>query len=375
MSFPLPTAEPGALGLDAAALERMCAVVAAHVAAGEHPGAQLAVARHGKLALFRSFGQARQAPSVQAGADTLFLLYSNTKVVTAAAIWHLMEQGKLRFHDRIADHLPGFEQHRKGEITIHQLLTHQAGFPAVLIPPEAWTDHDLLARFVCDIQPEWPAGTRLQYHGSSAHWVAAAVIEAITGEDFRAFIRARIIAPLGLSDELKLGLVGDEHARAAEMHEADTAGEMRPRLPESSDAHRAAGIPGGGGYATARAMAAFYQMLVQGGRLGAVRIVSPRTIQYVTRNFTGERIDLASGMAMHRGLGPYVRGDTEQVRGMGSLAHPRTFGHGGAGSSYCWGDPDSGVSFAFLSNARRTEEWHDQRMEVLSNLVHTAIVE
>ena len=373
MSFPLPEADPTTLGLDPAALERACSFIAAQIAAGHYPGAQFAVARRGRLALFRSFGQARA--DVPATEKSLFLLYSNTKVPTASAVWHLMEQGRLRFHDRIADHLPGFEKHRKGEITIFQALTHQGGFPSAVIPPEAWADHDLLRRVVCDIQPEWAAGSRLQYHGSSAHWVIAAMIEAITGEDYRDFIRSRIIAPLGLSDELKIGLVGDEHGRAAEMHEPDGAGGMRRRMPECSDAHRAAGIPGGGGYATARAMAAFYQMLVQGGRLGGVRLLAPRTIAYVTQNFTGERLDLQSGMPMHRGLGPYVRGTTAEVRGMGSLAHPRTFGHGGAGSSYCWGDPDSGVSMAYLTNGRHPEPWHDTRTEVVSNLVHTAILD
>ncbi len=341
--------------------------------AGHYPGAQFAVARRGRLALFRSFGNARAG--VPATDRSLFLLYSNIKVPTASAIWHLMEQGKLRFHDRIADHLPGFEKHRKGDITIFQALTHQGGFPSAVIPPEAWADHAVLRQVVCDIQPEWAAGSRLQYHGSSAHWVMAAMIEAITGEDFRAFIRSRIIAPLGLSEELKIGQVGDEHARAVEMHEPDGAGRMRPRMPESSDAHRAAGIPGGGGYATARAMAAFYQALVQGGQLGGMRIWSPRTIQYVTRDFTGDRLDLQSGRPMDRGLGPYVRSGSESARGTGSIGHPQTFGHGGAGSSFCWGDPDSGVSMAYLTNGRHPEDWHDTRTEVVSNLVHSAIID
>jgi CubicO group peptidase (beta-lactamase class C family) len=79
-------------------------------------------------------------------------------------------------------------------------------------------------------------------------------------------------------------------------------------------------------------------------------------------------------MPMHRGLGPHLRGTTETIRGLGSLAHPRTFGHGGVGSSYCWADPESGVSFAFLSNARHENAFHEPRMDTLSNLVHAAIV-
>jgi len=116
-------------------------------------------------------------------------------------------------------------------------------------------------------------------------------------------------------------------------------------------------------------------MLAQGGQLNGVRILSPRTIEYVTRNFTGDRVDDYTGTIMHRGLGPHIRGTTETMRGLGALAHPSTFGHGGVGSSYCWADPASGVSFAFFSNARLDNaNVHDPRMEILSNLAHAAIV-
>ena len=120
-------------------------------------------------------------------------------------------------------------------------------------------------------------------------------------------------------------------------------------------------------------MAAFYQMLLQGGRLNGVRLVSPRMVQYVTRNFTGDRVDENMGMPMHRGLGPHVRGVTPGIRGLGSLAAPRTFGHGGVGSSYCWGDPDSGVSFAYLTNSRVPDPWHSRRLDIISSCVHAAI--
>jgi CubicO group peptidase (beta-lactamase class C family) len=79
------------------------------------------------------------------------------------------------------------------------------------------------------------------------------------------------------------------------------------------------------------------------------------------------------GMPMHRGLGPHSRGTTPTIRGLGSLASPRTFGHGGVGSSYCWADPESGVSFADLTNGRLPDPWHRQRMDVVSNCVHSAI--
>ena len=86
-------------------------------------------------------------------------------------------------------------------------------------------------------------------------------------------------------------------------------------------------------------MAALYQMMVNGGRLHGTRLFSRRLIEFVTRNHTGDMVDETMGMPMHRGLGVHVRGTTETIRGLGSLASPRTYGHGGVGSSYCWGDP------------------------------------
>ena len=65
--------------------------------------------------------------------------------------------------------------------------------------------------------------------------------------------------------------------------------------------------------------------------------------------------------------------DEGVFRGLGALASPRTFGHGGVGSSYCWGDPVSGVSFAYLTNSRLPDPWHSARLDTISNLVHSAI--
>lgn len=376
MPFPLPEADPGSLGLDPAALGRLVATVERHVAEGLHPGAQLAVARHGKLALSRSIGQARVGADAMLASDrSLWLMYSNTKVITAATIWSLAEEGALRFGDPIAQYLPGFEKHGKDGITLIQLLSHQAGFPSAVVPEACWTDHDLLRSTVCDFRLEWEPGSRVHYHPAAAHWVCAALIEAVTGQDFRQVIRDRIITPLGVGDELFVGLPEGEQARAAGMYDPEPHGPgFTPRMPEMTSAHRAAGVPGGGGYGSARAMAAFYQMLAQGGSLGGKRILAPRTVEYVTRNVTGDRVDGYTGTIMHRGLGPHIRGTTETMRGLGALAHPRTFGHGGVGSSYCWADPASGVSFAFFSNARLDNaNKHDPRMEVLSNMVHAAI--
>jgi len=370
-----PVAAPAALGLDPVKLERASEIISSHIADGFHPGAQLAVARHGKLAFYRCFGQASIDPPRTVSEMTLFPLFSNTKVITAAAVWTLVEEGRLRFSDRVAEHVGGFEVHGKHDVTVAHLLTHQAGFPAADVPAACFTDRELLRRAVCDFRPEWPAGSRLSYHRTSAHWVIAAIIEAVTGGGYRDEIRRRIIEPLGLAGEMFLGLPETEDQRAAVMYSPMQDGQWPSEPLVSTNAFKRAGIPGAGGYATARAMAAFYQMMAQGGVLNGKRIVSPRMIDYVTRDFTGDRVDDYMGYPMHRGLGPFSRGQTLTVRGLGAIAHPRTFGHSGVGTSYCWADPTSGVSFAFLSNCRRDNEWHNKRMDTLSTLVHASILE
>ena len=374
MSFPLSAGTPSSLGLDPRALERLQELITRHLAEGRYPGAQIALARDGKLTLFRTFGDARIDPArTAAGDDSLWLLYSNTKVITACAVWILAEQGALRFTDRVAEHVPGFEANAKGDITIVQLLSHQGGFPNADVPKAAWEDHELLRRTVCGFTLEWTPGSRVHYHGRAAHWTAAVLIEALTKTDYRAFIREQVIEPLGLGDELFVGLPDGRHDRATDMHEPVASGQVK-RSEENNAEFRRAGTPGGGGYASARAMAAFYQMLAAGGTLDGRRLLSTRMVQYVTRNVTGERVDGYMGMPMHRGLGPHVRGTTETIRGLGSIASPRTFGHGGVGSSYCWADPDSGVSFAYLTNSRVPDPWHSARLDVISNTAHAAIL-
>ena len=375
MNFPLAPSTPAQLGLDQTRLNQLARIIDAHIREGRYPGAQIAVARHGKLAVVRTSGDATLEPARQPAADdTLWLLYSNTKVITACAVWLLVERGAIRFTDTVAAHVPGFEAHGKGDITLIQLLSHQGGFPNADVPKEAWEDHALLRRVVCSFTLEWTPGSRVFYHGRAAHWTAAVLIEAVAKQDYRTFIRENIVEPLGLAGELFVGLPEVEGKRAVDMHEPSADGSRTVRRAEENSADfRRAGTPGGGGYATARAMAAFYQMLVNGGTLNGVRLLSPRLVQYVTRNFTGDMVDGYMGMPMHRGLGPHVRGTTPTIRGLGSLAHPCTFGHGGVGSSYCWGDPDSGVSFAYLTNSRLPDPWHSQRMDVISNTVHGAI--
>ncbi len=384
-AYPLPPASLAQLGFHAPALARLRGVINGHISEGRYPGAQIALARHGQLALFETFGRASLEGNKAAADDTLWLLFSNTKVITAMGIWALVEDGLLTFNDRIAEHMPEFAQHGKGDITLALLLSHRAGFPSQNVTPAVWTDHAEMRRQVCNFTLEWTPGSRLHYHGKSALWVAAALIETVSGMDYRDFLRQRIIEPLGLARDIFVGLPDAEHARVATMYEPAIGQQDQQDKPaavdskqqalkdENTAAHRRAGVPSSGGYATARGMAALYQMMANFGTLNGTRIFSRRLVEFVTRNHTGDMHDGGMHMPMHRGLGVHTRGVSDKIRGLGAIASPRTFGHGGVGTSYCWADPDSGVSFAYISNSRIPDPWHSRRLDVIANLVHSAI--
>ena len=148
--FPLPPSTPAALNLRPRPLADLDRLIKTHIDTGRYPGCQIALARHGKLGLYRSYGNARAEPeAVPAVDDTLWLLFSNTKVLTTAAIWSLVEEGSLSFHDRVADHIPEFATNGKYEITLFQLATHQAGFPSANVSRESWADHARMRAEVC----------------------------------------------------------------------------------------------------------------------------------------------------------------------------------------------------------------------------------
>ena len=93
--------------------------------------------------------------------------------------------------------MPGFEANGKGDITLVQVLTHQGGFPNADVPREAWEDHELLRRVVSNFTLEFTPGTRMHYHGRAAHWTAAVLIEALTKQDYRTFIRDNVVGAAG----------------------------------------------------------------------------------------------------------------------------------------------------------------------------------
>ncbi len=354
-----PIGDPEALGFDPAAIAELRARAAREIDAGLLPSCQFALARDGRVAWFETLGDAV--------AGSRYVIFSATKTLVAAATWLLMGEGRLDPAERVAGIIPEFAASGKDAITVEQVMLHTSGFPRAPLGPPAWAERDrrleAFARWRCN----WEPGTRFEYHPTSAHWVLAEIIERRGGDDYRAFIRRRILEPLGLR-RLRLGrLPGDEPF--TDVNELLAVG--APPTPDELEAvlgvrelplsdvtteallgfndpgARDVGVPGGGGIATAADLALFYQAVLH----NAADLWDAGVLADVTGRVRNTMPDYL-GTPANRALGAVVAGDDgkSHLRGMGHGVSPRAFGHNGAGGQIAWADPATGVSFCYLTN-------------------------
>jgi CubicO group peptidase (beta-lactamase class C family) len=373
--MPKPPCEaPESLGIDPQKLARLLDRAEREVRDGTLPSCQLAVARDGRLAALRSFGRARFGDEErEVDDDTLYVVFSCSKAITSAAAWLLIEEGKLSPDERVADALPEFRTNGKDGVRVEQLFTHTAGFPSAPSGLADWTPREALRARFARWRLNWEPGSRFEYHPSSSMWVIAVLVEERSGLPFGEFVRTRLAEPLGLPD-LRMGTPPEHQGRIADLvhtGRALTAEEFRARgwpVPPVTEVteeaverfntspFREVGMPGGGVATGAAELALFYQALLQ-ARLGrgsgpdGRRLWAPETIEDALRVRTGELTDPMFGKPASRGLGVVVAGDVDRVfRGFGRSNSPRAFGHGGAGGQIAWGDPETGISFAYLTN-------------------------
>lgn len=365
-----PVSSPAELGIDPAKLEALFERAEREVREGLLPSAQVAVARHGRLAGVRAFGavthEGQAAPATE---RTLYVIFSCTKALTSAATWLLVQDGKLDPNERVADALPGFGANGKESVTVEHLLTHTAGFPYAPLPPAEWRDPAARVARYATWRATFTPGSRMEYHPTSSMWVAAELVERRSGLSFSEFVRTRIAEPLGLAD-LHVGLPAHEHPRVADLVPAgdpippDELARMgfpaiagtevteAALLGFNRRAAREAAIPGGSGIATASNLALFYQALLHDLRGEAPPLLFRRDVlEEALRVRTGELLDAMTGRRAHRALGMMVAGDEDRIfRGFGPTNSPRSFGHDGAGGQIAWADPETGISFAYLTN-------------------------
>ncbi len=373
--------KPEDAGVDAEKLEAVFARAKRDVDEGVLPSAQVAVARNGKLAGMRTFGEAIQSGELKpATDDTLYCIFSCTKVVVAAAVWLLFEQGLLRLDERVADIIPEFGTQGKENVTVEQVMLHTGGFPLAPFPQENWGEREKLLEAFARWRLNWDPDTNWQYHATSAHWVLSEIIYRRMGIDYKKFIRERITEPMGLG-ELFIGLPTEHHSRFAEVTWVSDPveppggwGEVTPEaiLGFNRPSVIAAGVPGGGGVTNAAELALFYQTLINGGEApNGTRVLKPETIKFATIVRTKDRHrDLVFDNPVNRGLSVIIAGDdgNAYMRGFGRTASGRAFGHGGAGGQIGWGDPETGISVGYCTNGFTDFMTMARRITAISSL-------
>ena len=342
--------------LDPTKVEELFTRARKEVDEGLLPSCQVAIARNGIVGATATFGASEMSR---------YAIYSATKPVVALAMWLLLDEGLFRIEDPVSDHIPEFASNDKRDITIEQVMLHTSGVPRATIPIPDWETREGRLKAFANWRTNWEPGTRYEYHPESAHWVLAELIERGSGVPYAQFIAERVIGAFGLT-RLQLGVPLDQ---PRDINDVVAVGEkMTPdeleavlgirELPVSTVTPEGlirlstpygctVANPGGGGVSNASDLAMFYQHMLN----KCDGLLSEDAYADFTANVRNHFSDFL-GTPANRALGLTIAGDDgkSSLRGMGKTVSPRTFGHNGAGGQIAWADPDTGISFVYLTN-------------------------
>ena len=325
----MPTTTPEEVGLSEDRLTRIGDTINSEIAAGNIAGGVLLVARHGKVAFLEAYGEQDAVAGTPMAPDSLFRLWSMTKPIVNVAVLMLNEQGKLLLNDPVAKYIPAFGETRVwvegtgGDngpmefeaavrpITIQDLLRHTSGIvyglfgntPVHAMYNEAgvmsWDNTtaefaDKMAGLPVAHQP----GTVWDYGQSTD--VLARVIEVVSGQPMDVFLQENIFGPLGMS-ETGYWFGAEDGDRVAEQLPNPETGEPSPGRDVTVEP---TWRPGGHGLvSTASDYWRFAQMLLNGGELDGVRILSPTTVAYMASDHLGNGIEKRPGLMWWVGEG------------------------------------------------------------------------
>ncbi|MDP2054349.1 MAG: serine hydrolase domain-containing protein, partial [Acidobacteriota bacterium] len=335
----------------APAFSRVDVLVQEAIAAKAAPGAVVLVGRGDQTVYEKAFGARATVPSHEPMTlDTIFDLASLTKVVaTTTAVMTLVEQGRLRLNDPVAAFVPGFERYGKGGITIRHLLTHVSGLrPDVDLHP--WTGYDAAIALAVDEVPTMPPGAQFVYSDIN-FFLLGDIVARVTGESLDGYLQRAVFAPLGMRDTgfrpattLRPRIAPTE--RCAEQDawpcKRPDAAPLRGVVHDPT-ARRMGGVAGHAGlFGTARDLQRFARMLINGGELDGVRVLSAAT---VARMIAPVAMPANAGT---RGLGWDI--DTSFSSNRGDLFPVGSFGHTGFTGTSLWIDPASKSYVIFLSS-------------------------
>lgn len=374
----LPGTDPEAVGVSSRRLERLTGVLDGYVDAGLLPGGVVLVARQGKTVLLHAFGYRERETRSAMTPDAMFRIASQSKALVSVAIMMLQEHGELLITDPVSRYLPAFAHttvavphpgggydvvDAKRLITLRDLLTHTAGIGyGNGIAPDRWeaagiqgwyfahreepvrATVDRMAALPFDAQP----GERFVYGYNTD--ILGAVVEAVSGLTLDAFVRSQILDPLSMKDT-HFYVPREKAGRMTTVYSLPQGGDL-VRAPDGAgmqaqgqyvDGPRMSFSGGAGLVSTASDYARFLQMLLNGGELDGVRILSRSSVALMTTDHIG---DLYGVPGMGFGLGFSVVKDLGVRGSPGSVGE---FGWGGAYHSTYWVDPVEDLVVVYLT--------------------------
>lgn len=339
--------------VDALRLARLDTVVRDAIAAGQLPGAVVVITHRGQVVYRKAFGHRSVRPAREPMTpDTIFDLASLTKVVaTTPSVMALVEDGAIRLRDPVARHLPGFERHGKGAVTVEHLLTHVSGLRPDLPLGEEFEGYAEAVRRVLDERLEAPPGEAFVY--SDLNFVLLGeIVGRVSGQPLDVFAQERLFGPLGMRDTafrppaaLRARIAPTESCTPLGWPCGGPEGVMLRGTVHDPTARRMGGVAGHAGlFGTADDLARYGAMLLGGGRLstGDPAVLAPLTVARMTSPSTPAHLD------DRRGLGWDM--DSRYSANRGDLFPDGSFGHTGFTGTSIWIDPETETVVVFLSN-------------------------
>jgi CubicO group peptidase (beta-lactamase class C family) len=333
-------------------------------------GAAVSVWKNGKpiLNLYGGFCDAgRENPWAS---DTLVLVWSATKGIGSACVLHVLQEHEIDLTRQVAEFWPEFAQAGKEKITLSQLVSHQAGLCALDERVDV-LDYGAVIRALEAQDPMWPPGTAHGYHARTFGFLLDELVRRIAGKTLSDYWQEIFAQPLHL--DLWIGLPEKENPRVATIYAAKSG---KPPEPEqfyrdlvtpgtlarktfsssyglqaisamNAPEMRAKPIVSFGGIGSAAALAEFYSMLANGGKIGDRTFFSEQTIAWMTTTLV-DGLDRVFQIptAFSAGFMKDAQNTVRRIFG----ASPNAFGHPGAGGSHAFADPENKIAFAYVMN-------------------------
>ena len=311
-------------------------------------GASLAVYRHGECVVDLWGGHDGARPWQR---DTLVNLWSTTKGIAAMCVAWLVDRGRLSYRQKVAELWPNFAQAGKQDVTVAQILSHQAGLPGFAEPTsmDDLLDQQLCAARLAAQAPLWEPGTANGYHAATWGVLVAEIVRRADGRSIGRLLAEELAGPagadfvLGFPEALeprRADIVPPDHPvdlSAIEMNAAMQLALASPAmdaaLPNRADWRRAE-LPAMNGHGSAQGVARLYAALLAGD------LISRETLAAMTE-IAADRPDLVIGINPQWGMGVLNNG----VGALGPL--PAAFGHGGWGGSVGCAEAGSGIAIGY----------------------------